>query len=249
MNKIKATLLAAAAGLAWVGGAQAATVNIGFAPGVLYNASALSNVAVSSAAMAGMTVTMCFAGAGPCDTAIWGAGATGATGTGWSFEAGNDSFANPFLISVFGRQLQSFTLYGLGARTVFDTVTDPILAAGQSPSLNSSPGSGDGRPFTLVGLQPDISGIAVSYFDKVYVGNTDYNDLYLGMQVSFTMANVAVSGFSGEFRFLSDTDQVAAGGTLNLLPPSNPNPVPLPGTLALVGAGLLGLGLTRRRRG
>jgi len=250
MKNIKSALLAAAAGLAVVGGAQAATVNIGFAPGVLHNASAISGTEVSSAAMRGMAVTMCFFGFTACETATWGEGAIAAAGgnfaggNGWQFEgAPLDSFQDPFRVSVAGRLLQSFTLYGLNALTVFDTVLDPNFGT-TSATPNSSPGSGNGRPFTVASGDTNVDTLSVRYFDKVFVDGTDYNDLYLGMQVSFNMAT-GFNGFSGALRFTADTDRVITGGTLVPFAPTNP--VPLPGTLALVGAGLLGLRLTQRR--
>jgi len=240
MNKIRSTLLAAAAGLAFIGGAQAATVSIEFAPGTLHNASAISATEVSSAAMAGMAVTMCFVGVACDGPTTWGTGVIGATGQDWSFAAGIDTFNSNFVLSVSGRALQSFTLYGLGALTVFDTVAT-------SSSVQASPGSGDGRPFQVESVERTVERLAVTYFDKVYVGGFDYNDLYLGMRVSFNMVP-GTTGFMGELEFKADTDRVATGGTLAPIPTTPPNGVPTPGTLALVGAGLLGLGLVRRRR-
>ena len=242
MNKIKTTLLALSASLACLGGVQASTVNIGFSNGVLHNASGISDVTVGSAQMAGMSVTMCFAGATPCESATWAA--AGANGSGWSLTAGGiDTFMEPFILLVGQqRRLQSFTLYGFGGRTVFDTVLT---------GSSSSPGSGTGRPFERVGLYPDVEFFDVSYFDKVLVAGVDYQDLYLGMRVDFRMlanpGGSSVLGFNGELSFRADTDRVAPGGTL--IPVSPPtNPVPAPGTLALVGAALFGLGLVRARR-
>ena len=248
MKKIKTRLLAVAASLACLSGVQASTVNIGFSNGVLHNASAISATAVSSPEMAGMFVTMCFVGGTPCETATWGAGAVGASGgglpnsPGWSLQAGTDTFDTPFILSVGGRLLQSFTLYGLGGLTVFDTVFDQPSNA----TLNSSPGSGNGRPFTVGTGGENVALFNVSYFDKVLVAGVDYQDLYLGMRVDFAM-NTGFAGFEGQLRFTTDTDRVAPGGTL--IPVSPPtNPVPAPGTLALVGAALFGLGLVRARR-
>ena len=247
MNKFKTTLLAVTASLACLGGVQASTVNIGFSNGLLHNASGISAAAVSSPQMAGMSVTMCFAGGTPCETATWGTGVFGASGgalpsgPGWSLQAGTDTFNTPFVLTVGGRLLQSFTLYGLGGLTVFDTVFDQT----QNSTLDSSPGSGNGRPFTVDGGDANVASFGVSYFDKVLVAGLDYQDLYLGMRVDITMGNGA-AGFSGQLLFTADTDRIANGGTL--MPVAPTNPVPVPGTLALVGAALFGLGLVRVRR-
>jgi len=93
----------------------------------------------------------------------------------------------------------------------------------------------------------NIDSLSVRYFDKVFVDGSDFDDLYLGMQVDFNMPG-GLNDYSGVFRFIADTDRVVPTGTLAPNTPTGPNPVPLPGTLALVGAALLGLGITRRRR-
>jgi len=245
MNKTKSAMLSLATSLVCLGSAHSATVSIGFNSGIVHNASAISDAIVGGPQMAGMTVAMCFAGATTCEIASWGAnGAAG--GAGWSLQAGGtDTFVEPFLLNVAGRQLQSFTLYGLGGLTVFDTVLAPITTNTTNATANSSPGSGNGRPFTVESVSANVASIGVSYFDKVLVDGLDYLDLYLGMRVDFTM-NQGFSGFSGELMFTADTDRVVDGGTL--LPVAPTNPVPTPGTLALVGAALLGLGLVRARR-
>ena len=206
-----------------------ATITTSFSNGDLFNATEISSAPVNSAGMAGMAVTMCFSGTG-CENATWGSGAIGAEGgdydnfDGWLFEAGSsDTFSDPFRISVEGRLLQSFTLYGLGAGVMFDALSE-ITESGAS-----APGSGNGKPFTLVELDPggDVESIAVTYFDKVYVAGQEYSDLYLGMQVVITMtAASGLAGFQGFLRFQSDTDKIASGATL--APYSGPPPPPPP---------------------
>ncbi len=256
MKKLKSSFLAAAISLVCLGGAQAAVVvnDPTFTAGNLYNTAGIAEFSIPSAGMAGMQVTMCFAGTG-CESATWGAGAIGASGgnyeggNGWLFEAGStDTFSDPFRVSVEGRLLQSFTLYGLGSKTVFDVLLEQTQVNPLSASSLSAPGSGNGRPFTLVELDPDntVAEIDVTYFDKVFVDGQDFNDLFLGLRVDLTMAPGAAQGFSGLLRFQSDTDSVATGASLTPFTP--PTPVPLPGTLALAGLGLAVLGASSRRR-
>jgi hypothetical protein len=220
--------------------------------GTLFETTGISAFDVTGADMNEMAVEMCFSSG--CDNFTWGElpradiedplfyGVQSAGG--WSLRAlgSGDTFLSPFLLEVSDNfRLLSFTLYGLNAGIVFDTVPASDAANNNEPNLKT-PGAGDGLPFTFV--TGAVAGVAVNYFDAVGVpvqNNVQwFGDVFLGMKVSF-----ADDGFFGSMSFLSDTDR--ATGPIVQSDPTPPGTVPVPGTLLLAGLGLACLGFGRRR--
>lgn len=179
--------------------------------------------------MVGMEVTATF-GLASSETLSWtdtGTDAGGVFGDGWSLTLSGDSFSSlSWVFSITGDLLLTgLQLNGIPGLTVFDKT---------NPSFGTD-GSAQGRDFAT-----DLTGdgnVVATYSDPVGVGGADpVGDLFHTLTVDFT--GLDAGGTRSGFLMSQDTDN-----------DSRLTQVPLPGTLALLALGLLGLGATSRRRG
>lgn len=236
MNRSKLVVAVGIAASLLAGAGHAASVNLSFNNGSLFNTAGISTFDVNGADMAGASVTACFS-VGGCQTRAWGnLGGTsgGVLEADWSIRLNADSFANRFILQAISStaSLVSLAINGRPGLVAFDVASDG----------NGSPGSALGLPFSLMndpGLA--IGNIDVVYSDKLAVNGVFYDDLYTVMTLNFSGG----TGFNSRARieFMTDTDK-----TLNGAPIVPSRIVPTPSTFALVGLGLLGLAGQARRR-
>lgn len=236
-QKLLATVALCAA--SW--GASAAPVSsLNFADGVIHNTSALAGFVATGNTMAGLSVTAYFKD-GFQETVSWtglGGSFGSAAGAGWDLSLNGDSISSAWeLFHERNAGMTRLVINGQPGGVLFDVVDSPDL------SPDSASGAVIGEVFGANG-----SPVHAVYSNLVQVAGFAYGDLYTTLTLSFLDAAGGGDGLmlnQEVLSFVSDTDLIARPGDLD---PVDPNPVPEPAGLALVGAALLGLGLTRRRR-
>lgn len=195
----------------------------------------IANFNTHGSMMSGMSVTATFS-TGFSETLGWaatGQDSGGVTGNGWSLGLTGDSYTNywnfSFLQTTAPLTLTSLVLDGAPGFTVFDLYLD-----GDTGTTNSWAGrdfeflltynvtATYSKPVGVAGAPPYES-------DPTADPPLPPHDLWQVLTVDFG------NGISQDFKFRQDTD-------------NDTRRIPEPGSLALLSAGLLGLGFTRRRK-
>jgi hypothetical protein len=188
----------------------------------------------TGADMVGMLVTASLLnplGAAVSQTLAWGATGPAAGGVSddvWSLSLDGDSFDSAWSFTLAnGWTLLELTLEGQPGLTMFDRSFD---------GLTGTDGSAAGRDFSSFSLDDDDDNgvdVTATYANPVGVaGSPPVGDLFGILRLAFD-EGLVTQGFT----FVADTDNDER--IINVSEPAS---------LALMGAGLIGLGLLRNRR-
>lgn len=131
----------------------------------------------------------------------------------------------------------------LGIASIIDSGAG--VAFGQGASPGNLPGGNDVSPafVTTAGFSADS---AAPVSENGVSSPTEWVEIRFNLQSSGIYDDVIDELATGELRIGLHVQSFASGSSQSFI--NNPTPVPEPGTLLLLGAGLTGLALRRRRR-
>lgn len=232
---MKRSLVVVAALLAvTVMASNAMAISVAYDNGTTYYTTAIAQFGTTGDDMAGMMITAYFADQ-TMDTAYWattGFEAGSAVGNGWSLSESGTTYSNDWTLANTGTAATTGAAVGpdlvrlvidagLGD-TVFDVIYPAYVTAG----------SAEGTEITTV-----ASGLATYRHRIALTGDAPLGDLWRVLDIQLDPGLAAGQSLT----FVADTDNLSVSGDLD---------VPEPGTMALLGIGLLGLGgaVIRRRR-
>jgi len=221
--------------LALTASSSFAAVTIQFNNGTQQVTSGLTAFSTFGDMMDGMSLTAYFLGGGS-ETVAWattGAGAGGASGTGWSISESGDTWNSPWTLSAGNTGLSGLFMDAGTGDAVFDTYMTGMGTTGSAQGSDFSVNSG-----------PAGLNILATYRDIVALtSQPPVGDLYRCLDLQFSSATGGGLAAGSTLVFEQDTDNLAISGDIK-----PDNPIPEPATMLLIGAGLAGLAVRRRRR-